>query len=75
MTAVEGNASVYQVLYMGRITGEERTDFVRAWGLSLNKRDIGCAWDTRVCWMAAYCGHLELIKWARSQNPPWKRRI
>ena len=41
MTAVEGNASVYQVLYMGRITGEERTDFVRAWGLSLNKRERG----------------------------------
>ena len=32
MTAVEGNASVYQVYTIGGITGEGRAKFLRAWG-------------------------------------------
>ena len=29
---MEGNASGYQVYPVGRITGEERTELLRAWG-------------------------------------------
>ena len=32
LTAVEGNASVYQVNPVGRITGEGRAEFLRTWG-------------------------------------------
>ena len=32
LTAVEGNASVYQVYPVSRITGEGRADILRAWG-------------------------------------------
>ena len=32
MTAVEGNASVYQVNPVSRITGEGRAEFLMAWG-------------------------------------------
>ena len=31
MTAVEGNASVYQVNPVSRITGEERAEVLRTW--------------------------------------------
>ena len=32
LTAVEGNASVYQVNPVCRITGEGRAEFLRTWG-------------------------------------------
>ena len=32
MTAVEGNASVYQLYPVSRTTGQGRTEFLRAWG-------------------------------------------
>ena len=35
-TAVEGNASVYQVNTVSRTTGEGRGEFVRTWGLYVN---------------------------------------
>ena len=41
LTAVEENASVYQVYPVSRITGEGRAGFLRAWGLGLNKRERG----------------------------------
>ena len=33
LTAVEGNASVYQVNPVSRITGEGRAEFLRTWGV------------------------------------------
>lgn len=33
-------------------------------------RGLGVRWDDRVCWMAAYYGHLHVLQWVRSQNPP-----
>ena len=36
-TAVEGNASVYQVYPGSRITGEGRAEFLRAWGAGFEK--------------------------------------
>lgn len=33
-------------------------------------RWMGVDWDDRVCWMAAYNGHLDVVQWARSQHPP-----
>ena len=33
-------------------------------------RQHGSDWDERVCWLAALNGHLEIIKWVRSCNPP-----
>ena len=38
---MEGNASVYQVCPVSRITGEGRAEFLRAWGLGLSKRERG----------------------------------
>ena len=39
---MEGNASVYQVYRVSRITGEGRVEFLRAWGhVALNKREWG----------------------------------
>ena len=40
-TAVEGNASAYQVYSVSRITGEGRADFLGRGGLGLNKRERG----------------------------------
>lgn len=33
-------------------------------------RGLGVAWDDRVCWMAAYFGHLHVLEWARAQTTP-----
>eukprot|EP00240_Pyramimonas_obovata_P011654 CAMPEP_0118924808 /NCGR_PEP_ID=MMETSP1169-20130426/2769_1 /TAXON_ID=36882 /ORGANISM="Pyramimonas obovata, Strain CCMP722" /LENGTH=117 /DNA_ID=CAMNT_0006865941 /DNA_START=340 /DNA_END=690 /DNA_ORIENTATION=- len=33
-------------------------------------RDIGCPWSKQTCSAAAGGGHLEILQWARSQNPP-----
>ena len=41
MTAVEGNASVYQVYAASHIPGEGRAELLSAWGLDLNKRERG----------------------------------
>ena len=38
---MEENASVYQVYPVSRITGEGRAEFLRAWGVGLNKREPG----------------------------------
>ena len=36
---MEGDASVYQVYPVSRITGEGRAEFLRRGGLGLNKRE------------------------------------
>ena len=41
MTVVEGNASVYQVYPVSRVTGEERAEFLGRGGMGLNKREGG----------------------------------
>ena len=48
MTAVEGNASVYQVYPVSCVTGERRAEFFE-WrgGLGLNKRERGGGWRKR----------------------------
>lgn len=51
-----------RVIAMAALKGE--LDFVKHLKL------LGCPWDERVCWMAAYGGHIHVLKWARSQNPP-----
>ena len=33
-----------------------------------------CPWDSRVCNEAARGGHLEVLRWARSQGCPWDGR-
>ena len=33
-------------------------------------RSEGCPWDKYVCRGAARGGHLEILKWLRSQDPP-----
>ena len=38
LTAVEGNASVYQVNPVSRITGEERAEFLRTWGPGFDQK-------------------------------------
>jgi hypothetical protein len=39
-------------------------------------RENGCPWDESTCAAAAKGGHLEMLKWAREQDPPcfwdWK---
>lgn len=34
------------------------------------KLNLNCPWDLRACWMAAIKGHLKVIDWMRTQNPP-----
>ena len=41
LTAVEGNAPVYQVNPVSRITGEERAEFLRTWGPGLDQKGAG----------------------------------
>lgn len=33
-------------------------------------RRLGIAWDDNVCWMSAFHGHLRVLEWVRSQDPP-----
>jgi hypothetical protein len=39
-------------------------------------RGNGCPWDAGVTMMAAAKGNLEILKWARAQDPPckWDRK-
>ena len=41
MTAVEGNAPVYQVYPVSRMTGEGRAEFSRAWVSGIQKKTAG----------------------------------
>ena len=43
--------------------------------LILLRTEYECPWDTMTCNLAAKHGHLNIIKWARNQNPPcpWSR--
>ena len=34
-------------------------------------QDPPCPWDSDVCYWAALKGHLEVLRWARSQGCPW----
>ena len=45
LTAVEGNASVYQVNPVGRITGEGRAEFLRTWGADCDQKGAGWRGD------------------------------
>ena len=38
---MEGNASVYQVKYVRRITGEGRAEFLRTWGPDFDQKGSG----------------------------------
>ena len=41
LTAVEGNASVYQVYPVTRITGEGRAESLRTWGAGFDQEKAG----------------------------------
>ena len=41
LTAVEGNASVYQVYPVSHITGEGRAELSRAWGAGFDQEGAG----------------------------------
>ena len=41
LTAVEGNASVYQVNLVSRKTGEGRAEFLRTWGPGFDQEGAG----------------------------------
>ena len=51
-------------LMLGRAAMKGHLEFIK------HVRGLGVAWDDRVCWMAAYYGHLHVLEWVRSQNPP-----
>lgn len=51
-----------RVIAMAALKGE--LDLVK------HLKDRGCDRDERVCWVAAYGGHIGVLKWARSQRPP-----
>ena len=44
LTAVEGNASVYQVNPVGRITGEGRVEVLSTWGAEFDQKGGGGGW-------------------------------
>ena len=45
---MEGNASVYQVYPVSRITGEGRVEFLRAWGPGFEQEGAGAGgWEDR----------------------------
>ena len=48
LTAVEGNASVYQVNPVSRTTGEGRAEFSRTWGPRFDKKGAGVGGGGRV---------------------------
>ena len=37
----------------------------------IRAQDPPCPWDSSVCYQAALNGHLEVLRWARSQGCPW----
>ena len=37
----------------------------------MRAQDPPCPWDSDVCYNAAFGGHLEVLRWARSQGCPW----
>ena len=41
LVAVDGNASVYQVYHVSRITGEGRAEFLRTWGAGFEQEGAG----------------------------------
>ena len=49
MTAVKGNAPVYQVNPVSRITGEGRAEFSRTWGPDFDQKEGGAGGDTTLC--------------------------
>ena len=55
-TAVEGNASVYQVNLVSRITGEDRAEFLRTWEPGFDQKGAGVGggrggdgWGSSIC--------------------------
>ena len=46
MTAVDGNASVYQVNPVSRITGEGRAEFLRTWRPGFDQKGAGVGGGT-----------------------------
>mmetsp|Transcript_1436 Transcript_1436/g.4544 ORF Transcript_1436/g.4544 Transcript_1436/m.4544 type:complete len:91 (+) Transcript_1436:2-274(+) len=38
-------------------------------------QDPPCPWDSGVCYHAASKGHLEVLRWARSQGCPWDEEV
>ena len=38
----------------------------------LRAHDPPCPWDVDTCWNAARGGHLHVLQWARSQDPPYQ---
>lgn len=51
-------------LVLGRAAMRGHLDLIK------HVRGLGVRWDDRVCWMAAYYGHLHVLEWVRSQDPP-----
>ena len=49
LTAVEGNASVYQVNPVSRITGEGRAEFLRTWGPGFDQEGAGGVQLALIC--------------------------
>ena len=38
--------------------------------LQVRSQDPPCPWDERTCSFAAEGGHLDVLQWARSHDPP-----
>ena len=49
LTAVEGNASVYQVNPVSRITGEGRAECLRTWGPEFDQEERGGGRQLNLC--------------------------
>ena len=41
----------------------------------MRAQDPPCPWDKYVCHFAAQKGHLEVLRWARSQGCPWDEDV
>ena len=46
---MEGNASVYKVYPVSRITGEGRAAFLRSWGAGCEQEGAGGGGDNSIC--------------------------
>ena len=50
-------------------------EFVGSVKLLAWAKENGCPWEARVCMLAAWGGHLEVLRWAREQHHcPWDAR-
>ena len=41
----------------------------------MRAQDPPCPWDSKVCHFAAFGGHVDVLRWARSQGCRYGRRV